>query len=251
MSLFSFHSSMHSFKRLLPTALCLLSLTGAAFLSGCADNTPPETFPAPNYDYLPQMNLNVSTIAVTDQTQTQRTPDSLVAQDPTSPSAALTLMAQQRLHATGNNGIGNFTITDIHIDQPNDRTVSGHFAVKLTLSNGAKKGSITAQVSRESTRQNNVTLRHHLFTLTQQMMDDMNVELEYQIRKNFDIWLTDATGMPLNSTIEAQSLTPSTNLPPITSNNTPLAPTSNTSTTTNSASSTTIHSPTPSTLHLP
>lgn len=246
MTFFSLLPQRSSLKQLLPLLCCLLSLGSLSLLSGCADDAPPENFPSPNYDYLPQLNLNVSHIAITDRTEAGLDPKSLEAQDPTSPNSALALMAKQRLHATGNTGTGKFVITNVHFDQIDEQTISGSFAIKLTLNNNGHQGSITAKINHESSRKENETLRHHLFTLTQQMMDDMNVELEYQIRKNLDSWLTDATGMPLNSTIQTQSLAPLSSDPTATPQNTSASPL-------NAApsSSSTLHSPQPGVLHLP
>jgi hypothetical protein len=39
-------------------------------------------------------------------------------------------------------------------------------------------------------------LRNNLYDMTRQMMDDMNVELEYQIRRSMRSWLVSNTAVP-------------------------------------------------------
>lgn len=234
-------------------------------LSGCTRSSPEETFPAPNYDYLPRLNLSVARLSVHDQTITQQDNKSLIAQDPVSPVGALSLMARQRLHPTqipagSNTGSGAFIITQADMTSADeDQTLTGNFSVQLHLDDPSQNhhGQITAHVSRTSSFNRATSLRHHLYALTQSLMDDMNVELEYQIRKNLADWLTDASGAPLDSTVQSQNLSSDTTSPDIASPEATTSPaaistTTRTATTTNpTLSEQKLHSPPPSVLHLP
>lgn len=66
-----------------------LSLTAAlvlpALLAGCASEQQPTHFAPLRYDYLSQMNLNVSTLSVVDNTVTNPVPGDIGARAPTPP----------------------------------------------------------------------------------------------------------------------------------------------------------------------
>lgn len=188
-------------------SLKLLACTGLlSIVSGCADR-PPETFPKPDYSYLPKMNLNVARIDVSDEAIPKKE-NSLASKSPTPPDQTLTLMANQRLNATGNSGTGIFTITEANIEKSSDDILIGHMNVSLTLDDPThnRHAEVTAQVTHQDNLSGNNSKRHELYELNQHLMDDMNVELEYQIRKNMGDWLTDATGAPLNAAIKSQNL---------------------------------------------
>ncbi|UMM64128.1 hypothetical protein [Aristophania vespae] len=193
-------SSHSSFWRL----LCCVG--GFSLLAGCASNHPPETFASPDYSYLPKMNLSVSKLEIIDQAAPLH--DSLAAKSPTSPNESLTLMAQQRLHPTGSTGRGVFTIVKADITEPTDNVLAGKLVVHLTLDDPTRSshGDVTAQVTHQDNVSEKNSKRHNLYELNRHLMDDMNVELEYQIRKNLGYWLTDATGTPLNGAIATQNL---------------------------------------------
>ncbi|MXV45265.1 hypothetical protein GS501_09500 [Saccharibacter sp. 17.LH.SD] len=188
-------------------------------LSGCGSHETPETFQASDYSYLPVLNLNVSRIETNNIVA--QDDDSLVAKSPISPAQSLTLMAQQRLHPTGRSGIAHFVINHMSITKGSHHTLNATYKVALTLDDPQSRhhGSITAMVTRHDQNPEDTSLKHNLYELNQHMMDDMNVELEYQIRRNLADWLTDATGMPLNSTIHSQNLdnaiNTSSSLPPL------------------------------------
>ena len=53
-------------------------------------------------------------------------------------------------------------------------------------------------------------LRAALYDITAQMMQDMNVEFEFQVRQSLREWLQDATTAPPPPAVEQQPLTPPT-----------------------------------------
>lgn len=191
----------------------------AGFMAGCSANAPPETFPKPDYSYLPPLNLNVADITVTDDAPAP--PNSLDAKaPPLPPDQNLALMAHERLHATGASGQGVLTITQADITQgPGEDMLSGTYSVTLTLDDPAThhRGEITARVTHKAQTADDSSKARNLYALNQALMDDMNVELEYQIRKNLSSWLTDATGTPLSGAVKSQNLgmPGATALPPL------------------------------------
>lgn len=190
-----------------PSLSTLGMLCGLALLAGCSSTPPEETFPKPDYSYLPPLNLSVSQVNVSDNTHPDG--DDLAVKSPTSPTNTLALMAHQRLHATGPSGTASFTITRADMTKAPRHTLSGSYTVQLHVDDAAHNhhGFITAHVQRTIDAPSKLGLEHNLHTLNTQLMDDMNVELEYQVRSHLSSWLTDATGTPLNATtIQSQEL---------------------------------------------
>ncbi len=194
--------------KLRPSFSTLGLFCGLALLAGCASSNPSEeTFPAPDYSYLPPLNLNVSQVNVDNQVHPDS--DDISSKSPTNPADTLALMAHQRLHAMGSSGTANLTITKAEMTKAPHHALSGSYTVKLNLNDTAHNhhGFITAHVQRTIDAPSNLGLEHNLHTLNTQLMDDMNVELEYQVRNHLSSWLTDATGTPLDATtIQSQDL---------------------------------------------
>ena len=178
-------------------------------LGGCADNEPVQTFPPADYSYLSQLHLNVATINIQDEAAP--TPDSLSAKAPTPPDQALKQMANQRLVASGQTGQADFIIKQAYISAAGDNVISGAMDVQLNVADAGNlhTGYIHARISRKlDTGSKSATSRGSLYELTNQMMQDMNVELEFQIRKKLMSWMTDAIGNPLvDGGVKQQSLT--------------------------------------------
>lgn len=101
-------------------------------------------------------------------------------------------MANDRLQAFGTANRAVFAILDASLSQENNG-VRGRFAVSLTIygDDGNQRGFAEARVeSRHSGRIDD--LRSVLYDMTKSMMNDMNVEFEYQIHRNLKSWLTAA-----------------------------------------------------------
>lgn len=178
-------------------------------LSACADEGQPQHFSPPDFSYLTPLHLNVASINVQDQAVP--TPDSLSAHTPTPPDAALKILAQQRLASTGSSGQGQFIIKQAYLQQTSDDAVDGALDVQLNVAdaNNQHTGSVHARVTRHFTSTDQTASSPAaLDALTKNMTQDMNVELEYQIRHRLADWLTDAEGNPLTGGVQQQSLTP-------------------------------------------
>jgi hypothetical protein len=135
----------------------------------------------------------------------------LSGQSPEPPDQALAQMAHDRLVAAGNSGTAVFTIDQASITGQPGGPLDGHLSVHLDVltGSGGHAGYAEAHVSRQfvpGTDKDNGGLRAELYDLTRQMMQDMNVELEFQVRRSLRDWLVDASGAPVAGSVEQQDL---------------------------------------------
>ncbi len=177
-------------------ALLALPLLAAA----CSSEPPKRTnFPALRYDFLTPLRLNVATVEV----QTRYLPRSAANVDPTAPvrpEDALRQMAEDRLVAAGSVGRAMFVIDDASIIR-NGNALFGSFAVHLDLGGDETRGTgyAEARVSRSiSGLSRDTDIGAAIYDMTRQMMDDMNVELEFQVRRSMRDWLQTPTTQRLN-----------------------------------------------------
>jgi len=152
----------------------------------------PMAFPPLHFDYLPPLQLNVATIEIQQRFMPSGVAPDVSAQAPVSPAAALRAMAKDRLQALGGSGRAVFAILDASLIRKQD-TIRGSMAVSLTIfdSTAVQRGYATATVERTSTGKT-ANLKSGLYELTKLMMDAMNVEFEFQVRRNLKEWLTSA-----------------------------------------------------------
>ncbi len=172
----------------------------ALLTAGCADDTPqtPQTFAPLQYGYLTKLRLNVGTIQVQDRSLPV-SPQDIASSSPVIPAQALQQMAHDRLFAAGTQGQATFVIDQASIIRGPGGGLSGRLAVHLDLvdDHGARSGLAAAQVARQyvpgSDPENGTAA---LYNLTRQMMDAMNVELEFQIRQSLGAWLVTPGSAP-------------------------------------------------------
>jgi hypothetical protein len=158
-------------------------------LAACGEEPEPVYEPL-RYNYLPPLQLNVAGIEVEQRFIPAGILPDVSNQDPVPPIDALAAMGHDRLQAFGTANKAVFAIMDATMTREND-TVIGSFAVSLTIldDSGAQTGFAEARV--QSTHTGRIeALRPVLYDMTTRMMSDMNVEFEYQIRRNLKAWLT-------------------------------------------------------------
>ncbi|GBR68890.1 hypothetical protein [Gluconobacter kanchanaburiensis] len=177
-------------------------------VGACSDGDAEQSFPPLDYGYLSQIHLNVGSVDVHDEAPA--TPDSLSAKAPIAPDEALKAMAAQRLVASGVSGKADFIIKQAYLNRAGDNAITGAMDVQLNVADAGNQhtGFVHARITRKlDTGDRDPTSRRELYNLTSQMMQDMNVELEFQIRKKLMSWMTDATGTPLvNGGVQQQTL---------------------------------------------
>lgn len=174
-------------------------LLGASFavpllLAGCGgDEGVPQSFPPLRYNYLAPISLNVATIRTDVRYVPVQGGSNLDATSPEAPLQAVEQMVQDRLVAGGAGGTAVITINAASLNQVND-TVVGNVSLRLTVTSadGRQRGYTDASVTRTRTMPDNTSpdaLRAFLYSMTQDLVNAENVELEYQIRQNLPAWL--------------------------------------------------------------
>ncbi|MDA8050080.1 MAG: hypothetical protein M0002_08755 [Rhodospirillales bacterium] len=186
--------------------LILLPLAAAGCATGAAVS---ENFPQLRYNYLPKLRLSVASIEIENAWQPSGDVDHLESLSPETPLAALRQMAKDRLAAYGTSGKAVFVIEDASLVK-SDSELIGSFAVRLNVysANGTKSGFAEARVSEteHAPSGEGSALRQALYDLTRRIMNTMNVEFEYQLRRSLGEWLVHASATP--AVIEAKPLGP-------------------------------------------
>jgi hypothetical protein len=162
----------------------------AFLLAGCA-SSPPPSYPPLRYDYLTPLRLNVGTIDIVDTWQPVSAAD-VGGDSLAQPAATLEQMGRDRLKPAGASGRAVFTIDDASLIQDGD-TVTGTFSVELDIIDGSGARVAYAE-ARAVRRQTGIAdggrkRADQLYALVKQLMDAMNVELEYQVRRSLRGWL--------------------------------------------------------------
>jgi hypothetical protein len=157
---------------------------------------PPPSYPPLQYAYLPPIRLNVAQVEVRQQFLPSGLPPDISQDDPVQPVEVLRQTLQDRLKAFGSAGRAVAVIEDASLVEQDD-TITGSLAVRLNIYTSANTpaGFAAARVSRQHVGHIG-DLRETLYDMTKQMMDAMNVELEYQIRRSLRDWLVPEGGAP-------------------------------------------------------
>ncbi len=177
---------------------CLLLLP--LLMLGCSDRDALQNFTSPSYTFLTPIHLNVAALEIDDRSPPPGA-GSLEALDPVRPADALKRMALDRLSADGSAGRAVFVIDQASLVRglgSYDGVLAAHLDV-FAGQGGERVGYAEARVVRRQTGMGaDENLRTILYNLTLQMMDDMNVEFEYQVRRSLRDWVqtTEGTAPP-------------------------------------------------------
>ena len=206
--------------------LAILACATPLLLARCGGAPPPHLYAPLTYAYLKPLRVNVASVEVKDDFAPG--PSDVSGQSPANPAEVLAQMARDRIIPAGAGGRAVFTIQQASI-LDNDTNLNGLLRVHLDIytSDGNRAAFAEAAVARSAPAPDGgrAAMRAALYTFTSNMMNDMNVELEYQLRRSIGDWLEigPATAPP-PPPVEQQALpppdatgaTPSTGLVPAT-----------------------------------
>lgn len=201
-----------------------LGLAVPLLLAGCGDDggtSQPVVYQQPNYGYLTKLRLNVAQVAIDDNwvpTVRPGQPQHVESLSPVAPVAALRQMAQDRLLTGGSSGSARFTIEDASILRGASDRLDGSFAVRLDIdtSDGQRAGFAEARVVRSMTLGGATDGgRATAYALVKQMMDDMNVEFEYQVRHSLGEYLQSTDPIAAPTPVQSQDLGSPGSPPPL------------------------------------
>lgn len=179
-------------------------------LIGCsgwrrADRVPTEIAPL-RYAHLTPLRLNVARLDI--ETTFPPGPGDVGGQAPTPPVTALRQMAQDRLGALGGAGRAVFSIRQASVMRVRGG-LDGVLAVRLDIitPDGGPAGFAEARVARRNISDSDD--RAALHEIVRQMMDAMNVEFEFQVRRALrDFLVTTGPADAVPAAVDRQELAP-------------------------------------------
>jgi len=156
----------------------------------------PPSYPPLRYNYLPPIRLNVASVSVRpDYVPSGVAPD-LSPLDPVQPVDALRQMAEDRLRPFGPAGQAVFVIQNASVLRDGD-TITGTFAVRLDIYTSANTRVGYAEARVAHSHSGHVDdMQQLLYDMTKQLMDEMNVQFEYQVVHSLRDWVAPVGGGP-------------------------------------------------------
>jgi len=191
--------------------LLALPLVAGACASGTPDALPPLVT---GYRHLTPIRLNVSEVEVLNPAPAAIRVDESA---PVRPEREMVRMAQERLVATGTEGQARFVVqtaefrreslagpgglAGLFSGEPGERlTVRLQSRLEILAPDGRRAGFVEAEARRQRTLPDGATAaerRRAAEEVVRQSMDDLNVELEFQVRRNLRQWLDQGGGAPV------------------------------------------------------
>jgi hypothetical protein len=164
------------------------SLLLPLLMAGCAER-PQRQYAPLHYGFLTPLRINVAALQVEQRYVPSGISPDLSQLDPMPPILALRNMVEERVIPYGPSGRAVFIIQDASLTRQRD-TILGRFAVELDIYTSAntRAGFAEARVSRTYSGDLD-DLPSTLYDMTKDMMDAMNVEFEYQVRRSLRDWL--------------------------------------------------------------
>ena len=167
-------------------AVLLLPLLAAA-CGGRQDPVPIPPGPL-SFRHLTPLPLNVANIQIAEDSPPPQ-PNDVGARLSPSAAEAVRIMARDRLLAVGTTGQANFAVTQAQVLQGQE-SLTCLLACRLEILSqlGSRLGFVEAQ-SRRAVNGPDATRPQAPEALLRQTMDDLNVEFEFQLRRNLRDWI--------------------------------------------------------------
>jgi hypothetical protein len=165
-------------------------------------------FPPLRYAYLPPINLNVQKVEMAGDYAPATSGGEIIGASPVDPVETLYAMARDRLKPVGTGDRAIFRILNASIMRRRDG-LSGELAVRLDVrkDDDTNTGFVNARVTADRSGLA-ASQRAVVYDMLKSLLDDMNVELEYQIRGKLRPWVVE---LPAPG---PQPVPPSEKLPP-------------------------------------
>ena len=195
-------------------------------LAACGgDPEPPRpsrgSFPPLRYGYLPPLNLNIQRLAMAEGFVPPAGEAEVSPFAPVSVVDTLFAMARDRLKPAGTGGLGTFRIQTASITRRGG-TLNGALAVRLDLRDAEESRTGFVEARATAAKTGIPDQRAALYDMLKSLMDEMNVELEYQIKRELRGWLVETKSpegkqpeptRPEPSSVPPSSAPPSSTLP--------------------------------------
>jgi hypothetical protein len=186
-------------------------------LAACGDDEAPapavrRDFPPLRYGYLPPIRLNVERVEMAEGFVAPTGDEEIIGSSPIDPAATLFAMARDRLKPVATSGIATFSVRATSIVRHRD-TLNGVLAVRLDIRDG--DGTNTGFAEARVTANHSGPVKDQrgiVYDMLKSMMDDMNVELEYQLRNKLRNWVVDPPAAP--SPVDPAAKLPPPPVPP-------------------------------------
>jgi hypothetical protein len=176
--------------------------------AACVSAPPPRRdYPPLRFDYLTPLRLNVGQVEIDDHWHPLSAAD-VGTLSPVTPREALVQMAMDRIKPAGSTARAVFTVDDASMIENGDQ-IMGTLAAHLDIldADGARTGYAEARVARSRVGLGrNADMPGLVYDMTKQMMDAMNVEFEYQVRRNLKDWLVTQPPSALPAPVQQQDL---------------------------------------------
>jgi hypothetical protein len=171
-----------------------------------------RVYPPLHYGHLTPLRLNVGAIQIEQRYVPSSALPDVSQLDPMPPVQALRNMGTDRLQAFGGAGQAVFVIQEASLIRQHD-IILGSFAVELDVytPDNTRAGFAQARVTRRFTGDLD-DLPATLYDMTKDMMDTMNVEFEFQVRRSLRGWLIPDGAV--QAPVQEQPLTPPPPPPP-------------------------------------
>lgn len=182
----------------------LLFAVALVILGACQNLPPPPIYPEFRFTQLPKIGLDVARIEVRQSYKSPLQAPNVEHQFPVTPAAAAARWAGDRLAAMGRAGTSVFTIEDASATserlpliggvrgtftrEQSERYTAG-LRVRLEVENagGLARGTASAHATRSQTLPEDISLNERdraFYLLTEQLINDLNAQLEANIRQH-------------------------------------------------------------------